>query len=252
MAQSLNRFVIVDSVYGRFLLNRHCAFQAETMIKTGLTHIESELAKIFVLCDCLPQGCVIVDGGANAGFFAVPVAQRIRSKKGHVICFEPQRQIFYGLCGTVAMNDLDNVRVNCMALSDRIGTAVLPEVDYDQPQDFGTVSVSQNHSVASMYDCVVSQRSVQTIALDDLALPRLDLVKLDVEGFELTALQGSKRSINQHRPFLWVEYWLTGLDPLKDFVLQFDGYQTFVMDELNVLFAPVEKLQQYDIKITTG
>ena len=64
--------------------------QAEALAKTGKTHIEAELAKIFVLVDKLPGDAVVVDGGANIGFFSIPVAQRIKSRGGRLISFEPQ------------------------------------------------------------------------------------------------------------------------------------------------------------------
>jgi hypothetical protein len=44
MKHKVNNFAVLESVYGRFVVNRHCAYQAETLIKTGYPHIEPELA----------------------------------------------------------------------------------------------------------------------------------------------------------------------------------------------------------------
>lgn len=48
----------------------------------------------------------------------------------------------------------------------------------------------------------------QTAALDDLlaGLPRLDLVKMDVEGHEIEAFDGFRAAIGKHRPALVVEF----------------------------------------------
>jgi FkbM family methyltransferase len=249
---TVNNFVVIESVYGKFLLNRHCVFQAETLIKTGYTHIESELANIFTIIDRLPTDCLVVDGGANAGFFTVPVAQRIKHKNGRVISFEPQREIFNGLAGTIALNDLDNVRLNRMGLGNVAGQATLPDVDYSQDQDFGVVTIEQRDEQGSLYDIVVDQQSVETIRLDDLVLPRLDFYKLDVEGYEVAALDGARQTIVKHRPFMWIEYWKTGLDTLVNELAYLKDYDHFVVDPLNVLFVPREKMREYELEIRQG
>jgi hypothetical protein len=90
---SINNFVIIESIYGRFIVNRHCSFQAEALIKTGRTHIEPELRKILTIISTLPQNCVVVDAGANIGLVSVPIARDIAIKNGTVHAFEVQRRI---------------------------------------------------------------------------------------------------------------------------------------------------------------
>ena len=46
---------------------------------------------------------------------------------------------------------------------------------------------------------------VQQITLDSLALERLDLLKIDVEGMEFETLAGAETTISQHRPLLLIE-----------------------------------------------
>lgn len=249
---TVNNFVVIESVYGKFLLNRHCTFQAEALIKTGYTHIEPELANIFTIIDRLPADCLVVDGGANAGFFTVPVAQRIKHKNGRVISFEPQREIFNGLAGTIALNDLDNVRLNRMGLGNVAGQATVPKVDYSVDQDFGVVTIEQRDVVGSLYDIVVDQQSVETVRLDDLSLPRLDFYKLDVEGYEIAALDGARETIKKYRPFMWIEYWKTGLDVLVKRLSYLKDYDHYVVDPLNVLFVPREKMTEYNLEIKQG
>ena len=53
---TIPNFVVLDSIHGRFIVNRHCDFQAEALIKTGATHIEGELRNIFALLDTLQIG----------------------------------------------------------------------------------------------------------------------------------------------------------------------------------------------------
>jgi hypothetical protein len=57
---SMDNFVVLDSVYGKFIVARTCMFQAEALVKTGRTHIESELANIFAIVDTLPTDAVMI------------------------------------------------------------------------------------------------------------------------------------------------------------------------------------------------
>ena len=67
VTRAVNHFTVIESVYGRFIVNRHCTFQAEHLIKTGLPHIESELRNILAIVETLPAKSVVVDAGANIG-----------------------------------------------------------------------------------------------------------------------------------------------------------------------------------------
>ena len=43
------------------------------------------------------------------------------------------------------------------------------------------------------------------MAIDELNLPRLDLIKIDIEGMEIEALQGAQETISRNRPQLIIE-----------------------------------------------
>jgi ribosomal protein RSM22 (predicted rRNA methylase) len=77
MDAKVHNFTIIESIYGRFVINRHCQFQAESLIKTGHPHIQDELNKILTIVGSLPGNCVVVDAGANAGFVRIPIAKEI-------------------------------------------------------------------------------------------------------------------------------------------------------------------------------
>jgi FkbM family methyltransferase len=230
----VNNFTVIESVHGKFIVNRHCAYQAEALIKTGATHIEHELKNILAIANLLPDNPVVVDVGANIGFVCIPVANAIRDKNGIVHAFEVQRMLYYALCGTVALNDFENIRVYHLGLGNASGVLKIPSVDYGHPQDFGMVSLVDQEIIAS-------HESVQVSTLDEMGLPGLDLLKIDVEGMEIDVLMGAKKSIERFRPWCWIEYWMVDKDLLKK---QFENldYELYVMDQLNILCAPREKL----------
>lgn len=239
---TIKNCVVIDSIYGPLLVNRHCHMQAEALIKTGKSHIESELQGMYKVVDRLPANCVIVDGGANIGLVSIPLAQRIAPKNGTVISFEPQTEMFNCLAGSVALTGSHNVKLVRAGLGTVSGTASLPAIDYGQEQDFGVVSLRDVKDGFLVSDVLGLGNTVAVVALDDLALPTLDFFKLDVEGWEIHALKGARATIHKHRPFLWIEYWLIGIEAITTELNDLPGYKWEIQDDLNVLFCPLEKI----------
>jgi FkbM family methyltransferase len=239
---TVDNFVVLDSVYGKFIVPRTCLFQAEALVKTGRTHIESELANIFAIVDTLPTDAIIVDGGTNAGFFTIPMAHRTQGHGTRIISFEPQRQLFQAVGGSLALNGYRNVFLHNVGLGAEPGIAQLPAIDYSVVQDFGTVQLNDKTTVDE--DGWMNDRVVDITSIDAMALPRLDFFKLDVEGYEVPALTGALKTIKKHRPWIWVEYFITGADTIKQTLSSLDDYAFYIVDYQNMLCAPREKLVQ--------
>ncbi|WP_446904670.1 FkbM family methyltransferase [Burkholderia sp. YIM B11467] len=241
MNQTVRNFVVIDSIHGPFVINRHCALQAEALIKTGRPHIQGELDVMMPVIDQLPDGAIAVDGGANAGLVCVPIAHRLRERGGRVYAFEPQRTLFQALGGTVALNQLDNLHLLNMGLASANGTMKVPEVDYGQDADFGQVSLVDAHAAGGTPTPVVR--------LDSLGLPRLDFLKLDIEGMEIDALHGARQLIETHLPWCWIEYWKVGEAPI---IATFAGldYTFYRIDGLNMLCVPNPRWDRQRLIIT--
>lgn len=241
----IDNFVLLDSIHGRFIVARTCAFQAEALVKTGRTHIESELNNIFVIVDRLPDDAVIIDGGANIGFFTIPVANRTRGRGFRIISFEPQRQLFQALGGSLVLNGLDHVYLHNCGLSDQPGIAQLPAIDYGQTQDFGMIQLSDDCDVTE--SGWMNDRVVDVTSIDEMDLPRLDFLKLDVEGYEIPALTGGLRTIKQHRPWMWIEYFIVGHEAIIDALDTVSDYSFYIADYQNLLCVPNEKLGEINV-----
>ena len=223
-------FVVLDSIHGRFIVNRHCSFQAEALVKTGATHIEDELRNIFAILSTCSPGAVIIDGGANAGFFTIPVANQMREKNPRIISFEPQRELYRALSGSLVLNDIDFCELYNAGLGDQPGTAMVPIINYSVPQDFGCVQIAENGPGTS----------VEIMTIDGLDLDRLDFIKLDVEGYECAALAGGIETIKKYRPYIWVEFFITGVDPIKHALAAVPDYEFLKIDYQNMLCIPKE------------
>jgi len=237
---TVDNFVVLDSVYGKFIVARTCLFQAESLIKTGRTHIESELNNIFAIINTLPNGSIIVDGGCNAGFFTIPVAHLTQGRNIRIIAFEPQRQLFQATAGSLALNGYDHVFLHNVGLGEEPGIAQLPAIDYGVAQDFGTVQLSDETTVDE--DGWMNDRVVDITSIDAMELPGLDFFKLDVEGYEVPALNGAINTIKKYRPWLWVEYFITGADTIKQTLNELEDYAFYIIDYQNMICVPKEKL----------
>ena len=229
----VNNFTVIESDYGKFVVNRHCAFQADHLIKTGRPHIQAELNNILAIVSHLPANCVIVDAGANIGLVAVPIAQAVLPRNGVVHAFEAQRMMHYALCGSAALNDLENLYIYNKALGAERGILKAAKPNYAQPQDFGLFSLTQQ-------DEALPER-IEVVTIDSLELPGLDFLKVDVEGMEIEVLKGTRGCLERYRPCCWIEYWKVEISEIK---AAFEGldYRFYRMDPLNLLCLPTGKL----------
>ena len=141
------------------------------------------------------SGDIVIEAGSNIGAHTVGLAKRV-GPEGLVIAFEAQRVVFQTLCANLAINSLANVECNWAVVGAEHGAATVPELDFSQPYNFGGVSIAGAERGSR----------VPRVMLDDyLWLPRLRLLKIDIEGMEIEALKGARRLIEKFKPFLYVE-----------------------------------------------
>ena len=89
---------------------------------------------------------LVIDIGANLGAFSIPLAKKIQSAGGQVIGFEPQRIIYYQLCGNVILNRLDNYFAIHSAVGQRTGFIETPEVNYENMTNIGGFSLEEKYN----------------------------------------------------------------------------------------------------------
>lgn len=146
------------------------------------------------LCSLVGPGSIVLDGGANIGALTIPLARAV-GPLGKVVAIEPQRLTYQALCGNAALNSLRNVEALRVALGRAPGQLLVPELDLLQPNNVGGLELGRH----------TQGEKVPVVRIDDLGLPGLTLLKLDIEGAERSALAGAKRTIKQFQPMLYVE-----------------------------------------------
>jgi FkbM family methyltransferase len=155
------------------------------------------------------DGVVAVDCGANVGVHTVEWA-KFMTGWGRVLAFEPQDRIFYALAGNVALNNLFNATPHHAAVGARSGQIPVPILDYLVPASYGSLEIAcvkgrTPEDIGQVVDREGFLAPVEVVAIDDLSLPRLDLLKVDVEGMEMDVLAGAAETIEACRPAMIVE-----------------------------------------------
>jgi FkbM family methyltransferase len=156
------------------------------------------------------DGVVALDCGANIGVHTVEWAQ-LMTGWGQVVAFEPQERIYYALAGNIAINNCFNARAIHAAVGLESGVIEIPVLDYTQPASFGSLELREGEGGTQFIGQAVDyeagpKATVSLISIDDLGCDRLDFVKLDVEGMELDALLGARRTLETFKPVLLVEH----------------------------------------------
>lgn len=143
----------------------------------------------------LRQGDVFIDVGAHIGWHSLVAAQRLTELGGGaVVAFEPTTDSADKIRVAAARNRL-SVEVVQVALGEDDGeTALFSDPNYDEHDagvrsQYGKGRLVERVAVVS-FDHWVAQRG----------LPRMDLVKMDVEGAEPAVIKGMKESLRTFRP----------------------------------------------------
>ena len=145
-----------------------------------------ESAMISTLGKYLSPGAVFVDVGANEGYFSVH-ASALVGAEGRVLAIEPQSRLQAVLLENFALNRCGNIKLVSQAVSDSDSTA-----DFYLTPD--TNSGASGLSRVTRYS--LPTEAVQTTTLTKLItaeqLGPIDLMKMDIEGFEYEALFGAE------------------------------------------------------------
>lgn len=155
-----------------------------------------------LLRSILFAGAVVVDAGANIGVYS-QFLSRCVGPAGVVHSFEPSPENFRRLQS--ATRKLANVRLCQAAVGECSGRSKLYVSD-QLNVDHRTYETEGNSRPAVQID---------VIALDDYFKPgqRVDLIKMDIQGYELHALRGTNRVLADNPTAkLFLEFWPYGLD----------------------------------------
>ncbi len=218
MARKL-AFVLASSKHGTMIVNRfdYRMINAEQGYGVGLQILDTaafDPDEVKMAIDVLNlrrrhhgDGVVAIDCGANIGVHTVEWANAMTGW-GSVLAIEAQERIFYALAGNITINNCFNAFAIHAAVSSEAGTLEIPNPNYLTPSSFGSLELRQragNEFIGQPIDYAKNTVVIRKIAIDEIGLPRVDFIKIDIEGMELEALEGARQTIEKSRPMMLIE-----------------------------------------------
>jgi len=149
-------------------------------------------------------GQTVIDIGANSGVHSLPMASLV-GERGRVISFEPTRSAYDRLRRNLALNPNLSGRITAVQayLRDGLDAREVPSFysswrldrsEAQHPKHFGSLA-DAGGAVSTTLDAY----------LEDAGVDRVDVMKIDVDGYEAKVLRGARRTLERNRPTLIVE-----------------------------------------------
>jgi FkbM family methyltransferase len=158
---------------------------------------EPHIQKFIQLYNILYSIQNIIDVGANFGYHTLLFS---RECSMNVYAFEPQIQNFKLLEDNVRINDIQNIILYNYACGDHNCEIKTPIYENSGTLNMGDITPD--------HDCIKNKYSItKSILLDEISFPsKIDLIKIDVQGWEKKVLLGAKKLLKTDKPVLIVEF----------------------------------------------
>lgn len=190
---------------------QYLLFDIEDAVTTSIIHegsFEKELLDLAKDVLSKKEPGRVLDIGANLGSFTIPLAKELPDYIFE--SYEPQRIIFYQLCGNVFLNSLNNIFTHNFGLSDKEEFIFTELPIYNQKNNIGAYSLDRDIR-ARHHDCTLSDYYEYTLLkkLDSLNYVDVRLIKIDVEGMEMSVIRGGLDFIKRNEyPTIIFETWV--------------------------------------------
>ena len=140
----------------------------------------------------ISEGDIVIDAGANIGLHTLNMA-KIVGKTGKVFAFEPEITNFGILKKNIKLNNYTNIFAEHKAVGEKDGIATLYRSNHPGM-----------HKIDSKPQHSKDKLNVDIISLDNFfnknhIQPKIDFIKIDVEGFELSVLKGMKNILKNNK-----------------------------------------------------
>ncbi len=173
---------------------------------------EEDRGQVRLLKELLKPNDVFFDIGANIGVISL-IAANILSE-GYVHAFEPSEHHLQKLLRNIRANGFQNLQVNPFGLSDEeaVHELYLPVEQENQIRNTGRATVNEIENEDEDF----KKETIETRTLDsyveEKGVNRIDFMKIDVEGEELSVLRGGRETIDRLEPDVTMELNRNHLD----------------------------------------
>jgi FkbM family methyltransferase len=194
--------------------------------------IKQEVAIAKKLAALVSEDGVIYDLGANIGLYSLVFAA---NRKRVVHSFEPCEEALFGLRRNIEINQLTNIHVHPIVLTDHSGVCRFTTDGITAT----TSHISGEGEGGREFPCTDLDSYIEKM---NLAQP--DLLKLDIEGSEQLVFDGMQNVLLQKRPYVFLEGGVRegGLNDVTGRIVAIDylkglGYSIYNLDQTETLDA---------------
>lgn len=183
-----------------------CHYTGDEVIGASLAHYgEWAEEELYLLSSFIRPTDTVVDVGANIGSHTLAFS-RFVGPTGRVLSIDGQRRAFALLTLNTFLNAAENVRCVPAIAGKECQLRMVSEEDATAPRNLACFSFAAPETPAPN-DRPGEQLlfPLSVIALDELHLPRCELIKIDAEGMELEVMFGAIRTIERFRPVIYFE-----------------------------------------------
>ena len=178
-----------------------------------------------MILETIPSMKTFVDVGSNVGIWSLPMSKKFR----RVVSYEPSKQNIECLRANVP----SGIEIREKAVANFSGTA-----DFHQAgKNCGDGKLCRP-GVGSSY-------SVPVVRLDDEGIDEIDLIKIDVQGWEYEVLDGAREIIKTQRP--WIIFEVNEDIDQCCKLMEKSGYETLLLKSKRCfLWAPISGKNSVD------
>ena len=222
-----NAFVVYKPLYTSFK-NRQDAFEVKLLEK----HIK--------------PGDVVLDIGANIGYYAL-ILSKLTGQKGRVHCFEPDKKNFKHLENATV--SFANIFINNKAAG--------PNNENLKIYTSKNLNVDHRTYKPEEYD---QELEIEAVSMDDYISKkdpaeggRVDFIKMDIQGFEMHAVQGMQRLLKRNTDIKIIsEFWPYGLKKAGSSVTDYFkfltelGFNCYLLQKKSLEKLSLEKVSELE------
>ena len=199
----------------------------------------------------IDESDVIIDGGANQGVYSCAFAQKV-GKNGKVIAVEPLKEPIKMLLENLKLNNFKNIKIERCGLWNKNseGKIYFSKDRYGQATIVAKSENFQNLKLKKLDNLIMSNN-----------LSKVDLVKLDLQGAEVFAINGALKSIKMFKPKIYLEANNDNFEKINTLLssLKYKAYQINkngslmltkkIKEETNILFLQNYQFSDYQNRI---
>lgn len=138
----------------------------------------------------LKKNSVFIDVGSNYGWHSITSSNLCEI----IYSFEPQKYVYNIQKENIKQNNITNINLFNYGIGNTNEMLNMSPINYNESVNVGDLSIGLGGEI------------VEVRTLDSLTLNKVDIIKIDVQGFEKFVIEGGVDTINKNKPLLIVEF----------------------------------------------